>query len=321
MKRQTKTAWITAAVLMVAGLALFAAVMTAKHWDFTAFNTAKYETNEYEVTEAFQNVTIDIGEADIAFALSEDGTCKVIAYEREYQKHTVTVENQTLTIGVTDTRTLRDRIALFAFGSPKITVYLPESTYAALVITGGTGDVELPDAFAFKSIDVTVSTGDVTCAASAAKLLKLSANTGDLSVENTAAGTLELTVSTGKVTVSSFACKGEIKVKVSTGHAALRDVTCKNLTSTGSTGDIVLSNVIVSEAMTIERSTGDVTFDGCDAAEITVKTSTGDVEGSLLSEKVFSANSNTGRINVPQTASGGNCTISTGTGDIDITIR
>ena len=71
----------------------------------------------------------------------------------------------------------------------------------------------------------------------------------------------------------------------------------------------------------IERSTGDVRFTDCDAAEICVKTDTGDVTGSLLSDKVFITNTDTGSVNVPETISGGKCEIITDTGDIKITIK
>lgn len=83
---------------------------------------------------------------------------------------------------------------------------------------------------------------------------------------------------------------------------------------------MTLKNVIAAETFSIERSTGKVRFDGCDAAEILVKTGTGDVKGTLLSEKIFIARSNTGRVDVPQTVTGGRCEIITSTGDIEIHI-
>jgi len=97
-------------------------------------------------------------------------------------------------------------------------------------------------------------------------------------------------------------------------------VTCQNLTSSGSTGGISLKNVIVSQTLSVRRSTGDVTFDGCDGAEIDVETDTGDVTGCLLTDKVFLTQTDTGRVSVPETVTGGPCRITTDTGDIRITI-
>lgn len=82
-----------------------------------------------------------------------------------------------------------------------------------------------------------------------------------------------------------------------------------------------MKNVNAAEKFSIQRTTGDVKFDGCDASEIDVKTNTGDVAGSLLSDKVFIAASDTGHVDVPQTVIGGKCEITTSTGDIRISIQ
>ena len=62
-------------------------------------------------------------------------------------------------------------------------------------------------------------------------------------------------------------------------------------------------------------------FDGCDAGELLVHTDTGDVSGSLLSEKIFIVRTDTGKISVPASVSGGRCEITTDTGDIKINLQ
>ena len=56
------------------------------------------------------------------------------------------------------------------------------------------------------------------------------------------------------------------------------------------------------------------------AMELLITTDTGDVTGTLLTEKVFLVRSDTGRIKVPETVSGGTCKIETETGDITVSI-
>jgi len=63
-----------------------------------------------------------------------------------------------------------------------------------------------------------------------------------------------------------------------------------------------------------------VEFTACDAGEIVIETDTGDVEGTLLSDKIFITETDTGRIDVPKTTTGGRCQITTDTGDIKIKI-
>ena len=116
-------------------------------------------------------------------------------------------------------------------------------------------------------------------------------------------------------------CKGDININVSTGKANLSDINCKSITTKGSTGDIILKNLIVTEKLSIKRSTGDIKIDGSDASEIFIETDTGDVRGSLLTDKVFIVSTDTGRIDVPKTTTGGRCEITTDTGDIILKIK
>lgn len=285
----------------------------------TACSSMNYETNIHEINEEFNNISIKTDTADIAFVPSNDGMCRVVCYEDAKKNHSVEVQNGTLTLDGVNNKKWYDYIGI-NIDPPKITVYLPEAEYSSLIIEESTGDIDILRDFKFKSIDVSLSTGDVKCYASAAEAIKIAASTGDICAESISASSLDITVSTGKVTVSDMTCDGNITIGVSTGKTYLTDIVCKNLISTGRTGDISLKNVISTEKISVERSTGDVTLDSSDAAELFITTSTGDVEGSLLTDKVFITKTDTGRINVPNSITGGRCEITTETGDIKISI-
>jgi DUF4097 and DUF4098 domain-containing protein YvlB len=285
----------------------------------TACSLSDYETSIHNVNEEFNNIYIKTDTADIAFVPSDDGLCKVVCYEETKNRHSVEVKDKTLTVNVINDKNWYDYIGV-NIDSPKITVYLPEAEYSSLIIEASTGDIEISNDFAFKCVDVSLSTGDVKCYASAKEGIKIVASTGDIYVESLSASSLDITVSTGKVTVSNVTCDADMTIGVSTGKTYLTDIVCKNLISTGSTGDISLKNVISTEKISIERSTGDVMLDRSDATELFITTTTGKVEGSLLTNKIFIANTNTGHIDVPSSVTGGKCEITTDTGDIKITI-
>ncbi len=320
MIKTTRLCLIIASSLVIIGLIAFAVIMTIKGWDFTKLDTGKYETNTYELNEKFSNLSIKTNTADIVFTHSNDQICKVVCYEEEYAKHTVGVIDGVLTVNVVDERKWFEHIGI-SFKTPKISIYLPELEYSSLIIKEKTGDIDIPNNFKFESIDVSVSTGDVKCNASNAKTVKISTTTGDISVGDISLCLLELSVSTGNVTVSNVTCDGDVKVGVSTGKTYLTNIACQSVFSSGSTGDIFLNNVIATNKFSIDRSTGDVKFDGSDATEIFVKTDTGDVEGSLLTNKVFIVKTDTGKINVPNSITGGRCEITTDVGNIIITIN
>lgn len=268
----------------------------------------------------YGNLSMNTDTADIIFALSDDGKCRVECYEEEKAKHSVAVQENTLVIKMIDEKSWYDYIGI-NFGSPKITVYLPKAEYTSLFINGSTGDIEIPKNLKFEGVDISLSTGDVNFFASASKLIIIKTSTGNICVENTSAGTLDLSASTGRITVSNVICGGDANINVSTGRTNLNNIECKNITSGGGTGDISLNNVIAAEKFSIKRSTGDVRFDGSDAAEILVETDTGDVTGTFLSEKTFFVETDTGSVDVPESITGGRCEITTDTGDIELDIQ
>ncbi len=299
----------------IAVFLIIAVVLIALGGIISMLITGKYTTNTYEIDEAFGDISMTTSTADIKFTLSDDGKCKVECYEKENAKHSVTVENDALTVKINKSFNFG-----FNFGSPKITVYLPKTEYNALSIIESTGNIEIPKNFSFGNVDISSSTGDVDFGASASKSVKIKTTTGSIGVENISADALDLAVTTGKVNVSGVTCRDGITVGVSTGRANLSDISCKSVISSGTTGSISLNNVVAANKFSVERSTGNVEFSGCDAAEIYVNTTTGNVSGSFLTSKVFTADTKTGSVDVPKTTTGGKCEISTSTGNINIQI-
>lgn len=319
MSKSTKTWMITAVSLIILGCMIFIGGMIMAKWDFSKLGTSKYETNTYEITDSFKNISIKTDTADIKFVLSDDGTCKIVCFEEKNDEHDVSVVDDTLTINSASTKRWYQYIGI-NIKTPKVTIYLPETEYAALNIKESTGYIDIAKDFTFESIDISLSTGDVKNYASASGNVEIKATTGNIEIENVSAKAFDLLVSTGNINVKTVECNGDMSVKVSTGKAKLCDVSCGSIISKGSTGDMILENVVATGNFNITRSTGDVTFKKCDAAELFVKTDTGDVKGSLLSDKVFIANTDTGRVDVPKTTTGGRCEIETDTGDIKFEI-
>jgi hypothetical protein len=86
MKKRTK--WLIAAVsLILVGGILFTGVMTVLQWNFRKLSTDQYETNTYNITDAFTNISVDVTTADVVFAPSADGTASVVCYEEIQAKH------------------------------------------------------------------------------------------------------------------------------------------------------------------------------------------------------------------------------------------
>ena len=272
---------ITATVLFIVGIALLLGVFLSKGFDASIFETGSMETNAYTPEGDFDRIEIRSNAADIVFKPAADGKCRVVCIEQKKVQHKVSVENGTLTIGVLDSRGWLDHITFFS-KSPTLTIYLPEDRYQSLLVDGSTGDLSVPDSFSFGSADIRLSTGEIDFGA---------------------------------------AVEGLLEIQVTTGDTTLEHVQAKEIRITGSTGRISLNNTLASDSLSIDMTTGNVRLSRCDAEHIDIQTSTGDVSGTLLSGKIFSASSSTGKIRVPENGSSGSCTIRTSTGDIQITIE
>ncbi len=300
MKKATKIWLIAATAFIVVGVLIFIVALATANFDFTKLSTKEFETMTYEFNQDFDNISVNVETATVIFASADDGVCKVECVEERKVKHSVKIQDGTLTISAVDNRKWYDYIGI-TFKTPKVTVYLPKDVYTSLSVKTATGNIDVPDKFKLETLAITGTTSNIACYANVSKSIELKTTTGNITLGSAQTETVSLSATTGKVTV--------------------KGVACKNLTAKCSTGHIELKNVIAQEHIKVENTTGGVNFEACDAADITVKTSTGNVRGTLLSEKIFVTDTSTGRVRVPSSASGGRCEITTSTGNIEIEIE
>ena len=219
-------------------------------------------------------------------------------------------------------------------------VLLRASADGDVKIDASTGDIKINEISVGGALDVTVSTGDVILSGvvcnsvsvagstgtteinslSASGGVALERSTGDVNIVGLDAVSLDIVTSTGKVNASDVKCTDTAKVDVSAGDITFKNLRAETLMSNGESGDVILTDVVISDKVDIERDTGCVEFESFDAAEIIINTSTGDVSGTLLSDKVYIIRTSTGKIDVPDTITGGRCQITTSTGDVKISV-
>lgn len=307
-----KGAIITAIVLLTAGLLIFVGGLFAGG----SLPPMIYEAMRYSVNEPFADIHIDTHEMNIEFILSEDGTCSVDSAVTEKFYPNVTVRDGVLTVTTVDERTWVDRLMMSA--DQPMQIRLPGTAYRTLSVESHTGDVTVDSRFSFDNVQITASTGDVTCGASAENAIEITASTGDITLDGVRAKTVSLAVSTGRIAVNGAEIQKGVLLTVSTGKLEIDGLSCESLTSTGSTGRVTLRNLDVEHALWIKRSTGDVRFENVGAESITIETDTGDVTGTVRSDLYYDVETKTGKVQVPQSQGKGRCAIKTDTGDVRI---
>lgn len=361
MKKTSSILLIIAGGCVALGVLLCALSAALILFNPTQWNAEDYHTVNHTVTDPFANIRVE-GDpsSDVTLLPAEEGQqYLVVIYEQEGQPHTVRVEDGTLLITRRDERKWYDHISLFSFSSPKITVYLPETTYDSLYVNSDTGDVETHGSLTFGNVDIHTDTGDITLKSQITGELTAQASTGSIEVWGVNSKTVTLSATTGKISLHNAQVEGNVTIITDTGAQSISELQCRNLTlkcttggltcesvqidevlqcksSTGrvtltkircgtingkaSTGDINCSDLKATGELRLETSTGEIKLTASDAATLNIKTDTGDVDGALLSDKIFYTETDTGRITVPKSTSGGICEIITDTGDITFTI-
>ena len=334
-----KKALIVSLVLMLLGAAVLAGAYAKSGFDISKFSTDTFETKTYTADGNFTAINIDTRVSDLRFVKSEDGSVKAVCIEPGYIERTVAVEDGCLRISFKDRRKLLDNIGI-NYGSPKMTVCIPEGKYDSLAVLASTGDVSVPDGFSFGDIKIGTDTGDINLESSPSPESSLThgtvhivTDTGDIAISGITAQNIKLRSDTGDVIINSVSLTENFTRTTNTGDTAIDTLACKTFDSQGDSGEITLNGVLVSEYMNITRDTGDVVLNDSDAGSISITTDTGDVTGTLLSEKIFTAGSDTGDISVPRPSANtapyaagnssdapGTCTVTTDTGNITFTI-
>lgn len=279
------------------------------------------QTNTYAIEQDFSDIRIDSDVSDVYFKVSEDGKASAVAVENDKYHHEVAFDGQALVITTKDLRKWYERPFSFDFTKKSLTLYLPKTSYRNLEVRGRTGDFESPMDFDFENASIHLSTGDIRMKSEVHGVLEAKVSTGSVDVEGANMNALTLEATSGKLRLKDVASKEGINLKTSSGDIELEAVKANSLNATASSGRVTLTDVLIEKHLLVKTSSGRITLNDCDAETLRLETSTGSIWGSLLSPKVFSVHTSTGKVNVPTSASGGLCEISTSTGNVTLTIK
>lgn len=299
MKNAKKWA-LTGLILFVIGLVLAGAAFVRADFDFENLMDQKIIEKTYEPEGEFDKIVINILNADVIFVHAEDGKTRVEILEIEKIPHFVQITDGTLEITSRDTRKWLDRIGFFG-SQTSVKVYLPEDFYDSAFVMTLTGDLSVPDGFAFCDLDACTSTGK-------------------LALSGVACENMNINGTTGRIILTDIDVQNELTAHMTTGDISIKNLKAQKMTASTTTGDVMMNNVLIDDLLSVKATTGDITFRETDAGEVYMKCTTGDIEGSFLTEKKFTAKATTGHVSVPNTQSGGLCTVTTTTGHIQITI-
>ena len=256
--RKPSEAFIGLALVLIAGGAiLFSVMMTLLGWDFTRLDTRKFEQESITKEADIQKISIKAGTADVRITESTDGKFHVDFNVLKSSKREVTVDGDTLTISYTEDRKWNDFI--FTLKSPKITVAVPGKQYELLKVNSSTGNLTLESGFMFDTVDIIVSTSEVSIGELKSTDVSIRTSTGDVTINGLTADTVTIKGSTSDIELKTLTIGKSISIETSTG-----DVDCffthdVNVDAKASTGRVKTDSSQSGVPCKIRTSTGDIT--------------------------------------------------------------
>lgn len=340
MKKSVWISLIVAGACILAGLACIAVGHAMGGHRFMKPNT---ESKDYTVTEDFQDIRVDTVSADVTFALSNDGVCRVVTKDDGRMSYTVGVADSTLSVHAERKKPwYKKPFSLFGGAEDvSVTIYLPAKAYRSLTAETTSGDIEAECRLSVSGdVSLAVTTGDIEWQGSAESLF-VKATTGEISLENvtvaetitvkTTTGDINLTrvtgssldahAGTGDVELVDSSITGQITAEVTTGEISLIRVTSDGLDTQTTSGRIELTDTTATGHIRAKTNSGAIRLVRADAATLSLKTTSGSVTGSLATPKVIYADTTSGSVEVPKCTEGGLCEVKTTSGSIRLTIE
>lgn len=320
MKKSKKISIIIAVAVIIIGCLISFFALVSLNFDFSKLNSVNSVTKTYDIDESFRNINIEGTECDINLIPSDNDKCSVICNEGDKISHSVTVQNDTLTIKRIDNRQWYEHIMVFYWGETEINLYLPQNKYEELYAKSVSGNIEIPENFTFDKAEISTTSGEVSFLSKVTNDIDIQTVSGNIYVGETTAKNINMQSTSGDTAVSSATIKNELKVKSVSGNINLSNIDCQSITANTTSGDNKFSNVVAKTNTKIESISGNIDLYQSDAQTMNIKTTSGDVAGTLLTDKIFDVKTTSGDVNVPQSGAGGKCEIKTTSGNVKLVI-
>lgn len=294
--------------LLLAACALFVTGMALEGWDFTALNTARYQTRTQTFT-GIEDIDISYPFADIAVKTDE-------AAEEIALSYPVRVDRDGNDLGYTQLTTEGGLLRLtaeekpawgFGFGigiqvsAPQVVLTLPATAFGDISIGSDAGKIAVEG---------------VTCGN-----LLLSANLGDIEAKDVSCTQLTATADAGAVAVYGGTCEGA-QLTADLGAVIVEDMQCGALTCTSQLGSARIER-LQCEKLTVQVEMGGIQLQTVDAQELDLAAEMGSIEGTLAGTEedyTIGVTANMGSSNIADRFGGTRTLVAaTEMGDITIT--
>lgn len=313
--------------LLLAACALFVTGMALEDWDFTALNTARYQTRTQTFT-CIEDIDISYPFADIAVKTDE-------AAEEIALSYPVRVDRDGNDLGYTQLTAKDGLLRLtaeekpswgFGFGigiqvsAPQVVLTLPATAFGDISIGSDAGKIAV-EGVTCGNLLLSADLGDIEAKDVSCTQLTATASAGAVAVYGAACEGAQLTADLGEVRAENVQC-GALTCTSQLGSARIERLQCEKLSVDVETGDIELEEAAV-QSIELSVELGDIDLRQVDAQELDLAAEMGSIEGTLAGTEedyTIGVTANMGSSNIADRFGGTRTLVAaTEMGDITIT--
>lgn len=247
--------------LLLAACALFVTGMALEDWDFTALNTARYQTRTQTFT-GIEDIDISYPFADIAVQTDEAAEEITLSYPVRVDRDGNELVYTQLTAEGGLLRLTAEEKPAWNFGisiqvsAPQLVLTLPAQAFGDIAIGSDAGKIAVEG---------------VTCGN-----LLLSADLGDIEAKDVSCTQLTATASAGAVAVYGGECESA-QLTADLGEVRAEDVQCGTLTCTSQLGSAHIER-LQCDRLSVDVKTGDIELEEAGAQSIELSAELGDID-------------------------------------------
>ncbi len=308
-------------VLIAIGVIVLGVALVASDFEFsTLLGSGSLEHSEQVFEDTLETIHIEGMNADVHLLPSEDGRCHLIIDEMEKGSCSAETEEGVLSIYWTRKWHWKD-IFNFSFGSPRLTIYLPEHPLSNLNILTTSGDIKIENCSAGQ-MELETDSGTIQVEKVQTTNFGARSSSGNLSIDAlTCEQTARINTGSGDIRLKGGNAS-HLEFKSNSGQSTISALQLDNLQGESKSGDVGLENVQVGQALNLTSTSGNLHLKNTDAFNFDLKSESGDIRGSLPSPKYFSASSGSGKVFIPESVPNqGNFNARSSSGDIQIEIQ
>ncbi len=320
MKKSTKVILIVALCMFLSGIFVCMSALSMKGMDFDNMFKDNSTVRVATYDEVFLSVDAQVKSGSLEIFPTSDDELKIECTEPENTYYDIKFEGDTLVIRRIDNRQWHQYF--MNFSREGIKIYLPERAYEDIKLDASSGKIIVNDGLSCRNLTAESTSGSVRAyGINAQELVSLKGTSGQVVSDTVKAENMKVSCTSGKVTLGNIELTGDLNVENSSGNVEASSVNCTSFSAENTSGGITCSGVIAQDNINAKNTSGSINILQSDAQTLNLKSTSGSIRGTLLSDKIFIAESTSGSVKVPQTTQGGICKVKTTSGSVDITVE